>query len=52
MSRVMYCAPGVEMTLLRRSLTVMRLAVGVLTLPLYLMRSPPMVNQMRFDSAL
>ena len=52
MSMVIYFATGVEMTLLRRTLTVVRLAVGVLKLPSFLMWLPPMVKRTRFDAAL
>ena len=45
-------APLVEITLLRRHLTVVRSAVGVLTVPSYTIRSPPTVKRIRFDSTL
>ena len=45
-------APGVDMTLLARSLTAASSDVGVATLPLCSIQSPPTVKRMRFFSAL
>ena len=49
MSAVPYLAPGVDTTLLRWILMVVRWEVGVANLPLYSMRSPPTVKRIRFS---
>ena len=52
MSAVRHFALGVEMTLLKRHLAVLTVAVGVLKGPAYSSKFPPTVNRVQNVSAL